>query len=832
MKQRHLQYVAMFALALLATGCSTTENLPKDEVLYTGIKRISYTDKAQERKYALDNKTGVITSLANAYNTVDNILTSKNLSTAKEALKGDFCNKKLTKEQKTAAKETKETDSKALYTASEEVEATLAYAPNNSLFGSSSYRTPFPVGLWIYNKFTGSESPFGKWIFNTFAATPVFISTVNPQLRAQVATNTLRNYGYFNGHVDYEVLPESNGRKAKVAYNVIMRDLYKLDSIAYLNYLPQADSLIRSHWNKRLLRKGDPFSVVNLDAERTRLNTLFRDNGYYYYSPEYTEYRADTVQRKGWVQLQVQPIATLPEVSKHRWYIGKTTLHVSKSTMMTDSLDSVFHRNGLTYYYKGKKMPVRVGVFRRNLMRRGSMYQVSEQNRSVESLNNLGIFSMLDISYTPRDTSATCDTLDIGVTAALDKPYDGEFEMNVTSKSNDQLGPGLSFGLAKRNVFRGGEKLSFKVHGSYEWQTKASASGSSTLFNSYEYGTKLSIDFPRLYFPGLKRRRMHKLGTTSFALDADWKNRAGYFSMVSLGASATYSFQTSPRSKHEFVPFSLDYDELLSQTDKFRAIMDANPALYVSMRNQFIPAIKYTYTYTNATSISNPYWWQTSLKESGNLTSCVYGLAGKRFSDKDKELFKNPFAQFVKLSTEYRKSLSFGKYGKLAVRADAGVIKAFGNSTTAPYSEQFYVGGANSVRAFAVRAIGPGKYHPTNSKYSYMDETGDLKFEANVEYRFPIVGNIYGATFIDTGNIWLLKKDDARPGAQFDLARLPKDLAVGTGFGLRYDMDFIVLRLDLGIGIHAPYDTGRSGYYNIKNFRDGMGLHFAVGYPF
>src|SRR5574344_3074754 len=124
--------------------------------------------------------------------------------------------------------------------------------------------------------------------------------------------------------------------------------------------------------------------------------------------------------------------------------------------------------------------------------------------------------------------------------------------MNVTSKSNDQLGPGVTFGLAKRNIFRGGEKLSFNVHGSYEWQTKASASNSNSLFNSYEYGTTLSIDFPRLYFPGLKRRRKHKLGTTSFALDADWKNRAGYFSMVSLGASATYTFQTTPRSKHEF----------------------------------------------------------------------------------------------------------------------------------------------------------------------------------------------------------------------------------------------------------------------------------------
>lgn len=208
-------------------------------------------------------------------------------------------------------------------------------------------------------------------------------------------------------------------------------------------------------------------------------------------------------------------------------------------------------------------------------------------------------------------------------------------------------------------------------------------------------------------------------------------------------------------------------------------------------------------------------------------------MFGQPFNKKDKELLGNPFAQFLKFTTEIRKSFRLGEKSRLATRFMAGAIFSYGNSTTAPYSEQFYIGGANSIRAFTVRSLGPGSYHPESDKvYSYLDQTGDFKLEANVEYRFPILGNLYGATFLDAGNIWLLHKDEQRPGAQFSLSNLGKEIALGTGVGLRYDLQFIILRLDLGIAIHAPYKTSRKGYYNIPKFKDGLGLHFAIGYPF
>ena len=186
----------------------------------------------------------------------------------------------------------------------------------------------------------------------------------------------------------------------------------------------------------------------------------------------------------------------------------------------------------------------------------------------------------------------------------------------------------------------------------------------------------------------------------------------------------------------------------------------------------------------------------------------------------------------MKLTSEVRRTYRLADRLSLATRLFAGVIYAYGNSTVAPYSEQFYIGGANSIRAFTVRSLGPGSYQPRSGMYSYIDQTGDLKLEANIELRFPIFGDLQGATFLDAGNIWLIHDDPQRPGATFSFRNLGKQIALGTGVGLRYDLEFLVLRLDMGIGLHAPYETSRSGYYNIPKFWDGIGWHFAIGYPF
>ena len=444
----------------------------------------------------------------------------------------------------------------------------------------------------------------------------------------------------------------------------------------------------------------------------------------------------------------------------------------------------------------------------------------------------MDIFSSVRVNYVPRDTTLNNDTLDVVVSAMLDKPYDVEFEGKVTNKSNNYVGPGVSFGMKKRNAFRGAETLGLNVWGSYEWQTGAHVEKDRSLINSFEYGASASLSYPRLMFFGLGKKLWRRaISSTNFKLDAQWINRANYFSRVSIGASVSYTLQKGKNIKHEFTPFSINYDLLLKSTERFDSIIRANPALYVSMRDQFIPSMEYTFTWTKVKDRKQQ-TLRINVKEAGNVTSGIYAIFGQGFNQSGKELFGVPFAQFIKASAQYTRQFPLTTRTCLATRLFAGIVYSYGNATTAPYNDLFFIGGANSIRAFSVRSIGPGSYHPGKSTYSYIDEMGDLKLEANIEYRFPIIANLYGAAFIDAGNVWLIRENPNQPGGKINMSEFGKTIALGTGIGLRYDLDFLVLRFDLGIGIHAPYDTGKTGYYNMPSFGKSLGYHFAIGYPF
>ena len=240
--------------------------------------------------------------------------------------------------------------------------------------------------------------------------------------------------------------------------------------------------------------------------------------------------------------------------------------------------------------------------------------------------------------------------------------------------------------------------------------------------------------------------------------------------------------------------------------------------------------MSFSYVYDRTINRDNSINWQFTVQEAGNIFWGIYEACGKKG---EKELFGTPFSQFVKGQTQLVWNRRLWGDNWLVSRVAAGAAHAYGNPTEVPYSEQFYVGGANSVRAFTVRSIGPGSYRvPRDQVNGYFDQTGTFKFEFNVEYRFPIFGPVHGAVFLDSGNVWLLKNDPDRPGGKLKGSTFFKDLAVGTGVGLRLDIGMLVVRGDLGIGIHAPYDTGKRGYYNMTKFKDSLAFHLAIGYPF
>lgn len=761
---------------LLLSACSTTKSLPEGEVLYTGIRKIEVTDP--DRSKAGDN-------------------------------------------------------------AMEEIESALSYPPNNALFGSSGKRYPFPMGLWIYNAFVNKEKGIGKWIFNTFAAKPVFISTVNPGVRTAVAGNLLRENGYFDGTSTFEIIPEKNPKKAKVSYKLEMNHAYTYDSIRYMRMRHYADTLINANEDKRLLHKDDNFNVVKLEAERQRISTLLRNNGFYYFRPDFIVYEADTLLTSGKVWLRVRRKEGLPSNALRPFRIGDISVNI-RGYNSNSPVDSVRYKDMMIYYQD--KLRIRPAVlYGRFSFKPGDLYKQEEQQRTQTGISRLEAFSYTEFQYMQRDTARRSwnDTLNVRVNTVYDLPYDGEFEVNVSTKSNDYAGPGAVFGLTRRNAFRGGELLSLQLHGSYEWQTGTRTEKSSKI-NSYELGLSSTLTFPFILFPGYIYRDLVQPSFTTFRLSADLMNRAKFFKMISFSGSMTYEFRPTNTTRHSISPFRLTFNKM-RPTALFDSIADVNKSLFLSLQDQFIPAMSYTFTYdNNVVSKRNQFWWETTFTQSGNILNSIYAMGGKGFNEKDKKILGNRFSQFIKGTSEIRYNYQIDRNNRLVGRVGAGAIYSYGNALFAPYSEQFYVGGANSIRAFTIRSIGPGRYvapllsDGTTNPYAYIDRTGDLKFEANLEYRFKIVGSLNGAVFFDSGGIWTIRDDEDRPDGQLKIGKFFNDLATGTGVGLRYDLSFLVARLDFGLAMHVPYETDKSGYFNINPFKQkgGRAWHLAIGYPF
>ena len=779
MKRNSLLFIVA---ALLLVSCSMTKEIPDDDQLFTGLTKITYQD----------------------YEANDN-----------------FTQTQL------------------------EVEAALATAPNGAIFGSSYYRVPFSWNVSVWNKYHGKDTPFARWMTKSFGKQPVLMSWVNPALRSSVAQSVLRNHGYFSGYVNYDVVPQKNPKTAKIAYNVTLGPLHTLDSVGYFDFPADADSLIHASLSEAYIHRGDPFVVSQLEAERQRISLLLRNNGYYYYQPSYATYLADTLVVDGKAQLRLQMADSIPEIAKRKWYIGRVNINMKK-TMMEQTTDSVRGRY-FTVRYAGKRPPIRTRVLMADMkIRPRQLYSYDNYVQSVSKINAMGLFSMTDFSFTPRN-----DSLDLTLNCVFDKPWDFYVETNFNARTIGRMGPELRMGVTRKNAFRGGEKIDINVHGSYEWAT----SGGSSM-NNYEYGADASIEFPRIIAPFFggnrrprsreqgqtrrRRRRFYSTPSTLAKASTDIIYRPGYYKMHVASGEWTYRWQTSAQSRHEFSPLTVKYQFMNSHTEAYDSIVRINPYLAATMQDYFIPEMRYTYTYTSPVALSHPIRWEVTLAESANLVSLGYVLAGNGWNEKDKKMFKNPYSQFVKLETDFTKTWTLSDVSQLVGHVNAGAIYAYGNSNWLPNSEMFYVGGANSIRAFHVRGVGPGQFPGLADKaVSYLLQNGDIKLVMNLEYRRQLFGKLHGALFLDAGNIWNFDEDyddtEAREvfaNTKFRLSHFLNDLALGTGIGIRYDLNFLILRLDWGIALHMPYDTGKSGYFNINRFKDCHTLHFAIGYPF
>ena len=701
--------------------------------------------------------------------------------------------------------------------------------PNNPLY-SPYYRTPFPIGLILYNNIDENATGFKGWIYKHFAAKPVLIRRVNPQARVDMINNILRNNGYFTSSATYALHPAKNPKKAKISYDVNINPPYTIGNVEYSGsnepVMQMVDSLARvNHY----LRTGSRYCLDSLSAVRIDITNYVRNHGYYFFRPEYIQYLADSVQEPGVIHMRLIESGDIPNNAKRRYITHDITATVVNDDAVGEA-DTVYDSRCtlIRYepvYIKDHVIPSCIRT------RKGRIFRVNSIDRTQAALSRLGIFSTVDIQVTPLDsvTPEGEGLLDLAIYCQLDKPWEVTFEMHGTSKSNSFIGPGVEVGASHKNAFGAGEKFSMDIYGDYEWQTSGGDYKNSDL-DSYEFGIEGKLDFPRLLAPKFLYPSRRYTNWTRFSVSADLMNRPGFFKMAQMSAAMTWEWHGSRYSSHVLSPFRLTYNRLLSSTAEFDSAMVANPALAQSFLNVFVPKIEYTYTYNRDVTPRDHITFTAGVAEAGNVFSGIWSIFKSKGT---KELFGTPFSQFVKAQAQVVWTRQLGRAGELATRMMLGAVHAYGNLDEVPYREQFYVGGSNSVRAFAVRTIGPGSYHPVyRDRYSYYDQTGTFKFEANAEYRFPILGYFKGAVFVDAGNIWLLKNDEYRPGGQLKMKNFFKELALGTGLGLRFDMSMLVVRADLGIGIHAPYDTGKRGYYNIANFKDGLAFHLAIGYPF
>lgn len=794
MKYLFTLILTLFTSAFCVISCSTTSSIDDDELLYIGMKPIQFTDT-------------VFSSNAN--------------------------------------------EVKA------EVEGALACAPNGALFGSPYYRTPVPYSLWVWSAFNNSKSGIGRWLSKTIGKPPVLVSDVNPELRSTIAETVLRNNGYFRGQVSYDVIKSrirttktdsvARPRRGKIAYTVNMGPVFTIDSIEYKGFTQKEMDIIMSA--PPAVRSGAPFAISALDEERSRISNVLRENGYYYFTPSYSTFLADTIRVPQRVQLQLHKIDSLPVEAEKQWVMGRTYFNIRRSA--TEQPTDTISRRFLTLTYAGKHSPLRPGAALRNMrLRSGNLFSESDLETSLRNLNAMGIFSAIDITFKPSqepslhaDTLATDsepDKLDMYLDCILDKPYDLSLSANYTHKSSGRGGPGVGLSFGRRNALRGGELLSFDLSAAADFSFGGNTLNSAT---NYDVRGDVTLDMPRLLFlpqryrrpsPGQTRRPMPSTSSTMLRLSFQTINRTGFYRRNILSAEMTYNHRPNETMRHTFTPLSVDYSYVASSTQRFDSLALASVYRMMMLEDNFIPRMRYTFNYTSPARYRNPIGVSLSVTEAGNVVNGVMTLTGKGWNTKGKTLFNVPVSQFVKLEADWRKTWTVGLHSRLVAHAYAGYIKSYGNSSYAPFSEAFYMGGANDLRGFSARSVGPGSVYYDDRNLQYIIARGDVKFLANLEYRPRLFGSLYGAVFLDAGNVWVQDFTyGTSPEMKLRLKHFGNDIALDGGIGLRYDLDFFVLRLDWGFILHAPYNTDRSGYFNTpSHFSRMQCLNFAIGYPF
>ena len=697
------------------------------------------------------------------------------------------------------------------------------------------------LNLLIYNywKPTGTWGP-RHYIYRVWAKPPVLLENVNPEFRLKVMQQRMYEMGHFDSHVDLDIkyYGEDN-KKARAKYNIQFFPAYTFRNYQFIPQNSPVDGLIAGSFENRLIKEGNGYWLNTLDKERERITDVLRNDGYYYFDPDFLLFHADTTKVKKRVDLSLVLKSNVPEKALLQYTIGDVKIKVNPyktdlpdSTKQSETMIKGFQYDDPENIFHAKRIARGVSIVP------GDKYELTNQNNTVRFLQGYDVFKSVNIKFDQIDTST--NKLNAVVELTPLKPVQTRLNVTFSTKSNDFLGPAAEVSLAHLNLFKGAERLILKVDGGFEWQKRSKKQQYDLGFNSYEVGSQLQLVIPRVIMPwDVKRKSMRYVSKTNMSVGYRSLKRVQFYTMNVSQFRYGYTWRITEKRDYSWDLISFDYLRTPEMSEDFRLFLYYFPQTAKSFDEQVIPGsvFKYTYNSNSGKNGLNQMYFNSTLDIAGNLLYLVNKGKGKAGEDgfEPGRMLGVPYAQYFKLNGDFRYYFKINDEKIVATRLFAGFGVPYGNSEVLPFSKNYFAGGSQDIRAFYARTVGPGSYVPEYeaADLGFVDQTGDIKLLGNVEFRFPITYRTNGALFVDAGNVWLWKKDEARPGGEFQWNRFMNEFAIGAGTGLRFDFDYIIFRLDAAIPLRKPGIQGNQKWiFHHPDFFGDYILSLAVGYPF
>lgn len=717
--------------------------------------------------------------------------------------------------------------------------------------------------LYVYSWSGRNEK---KWLnkqLRRIGEPPVILDTSLVSQSAAELQRFFVNKGYINAEVTSFIDTSRHNKKAIVTYDIRSNEPYRISSYEMNLQDARIDSIARLKARARTrlsaafhsqneeyipqIREGNLFDRDVLDSERQRITTLLRRNGYYSFNRDNLSYIADSSFNQNIVELEMvlRPNRTLlgdgtvREEPHKQYYINDIKVVTDYDPLSLVGLDSLFLnsdtvRSGdLSIIYGNKKHSIRPDLLRQSVyIMPGQMYNELNVEQTYSSFARFRALKSINIHF---DEFMENDTLklDCMVLTTPAKTQSFGVDLEGTNSAGD-LGFASSLNYQHRNLFKGSELFSAKIRGAYE-----SLNSSDQQIGSYwEYGVEMGITFPSFVFPFLSENAKRRFrATTEFKLSYSFQTRPEYQRAIfSGGWSYVWQSRSNMQSRHIFKLLDVDFVSLPKLDKEFENSLPVSTRLY-NFTDQFVLGTGYTYSFSNATvqnRARNTHSLRASFEMAGNLLYAYSKITGKEKNENNLyESFGTPFSQFVKFDFDYSKSIAIDSRNRLAYHVGAGVGYPYGNTRMLPFERSYFSGGANSVRGWSVRTLGPGSMPIDEATVTFADQVGDVRLDLSVEYRTKLFWKFEMAAYIDAGNIWKFHKDENYPNANFDFSRFYKEIAFSYGLGLRLDFEFFLLRFDTGLKAYDPQQQGKDKWAICNpNFSDNFAWHFAVGYPF